>query len=92
LGHEAIGDGDDAFSFGLQARQCQSQFRAGTLMAIKGGEVEVAVIVKGQEREGYRRLFFNDVANLGIFARNPSPSPQALPETGINPSQCVATM
>jgi len=63
LGHESIGGVDDYFiAFGLQARQCQSQFCAGALMTIKGGEVEVSVIVKSKERERYP----NDATRLAI--------------------------
>ena len=41
LGHESISCVDDYFiAFGLQARQCQSQLRAGVLMTIKGKERE----------------------------------------------------
>ena len=40
----------------------------------------------------HRRLFFNFVAHLDIFARNPWPSPQTLLDTGSNPFQDVATL
>jgi RNA-splicing ligase RtcB len=63
LGHESIGGVDDYFiASGLQGRQCQSQLRAGALMTIKGGKVEVSVIVKGKERERYP----NDATRLAI--------------------------